>query len=225
MEHLAPISPFHTTCLKVIENFASKLRTVPVQAELVRRLPNSWALHSRIQPRNCPLESPSSPFPGQLVIEERRPSTTKDKAAEATFTDIGYIYSSPNAVHGYYDGHSRIRHGIPRVTIGYLVKYGQNTLSAHSINIGPRANIYDAQVTICLSRSILVAENVGASITRLFHDNQSAVQTIVDLRRHAARLSSARSSASATRPVPAKCGEPCGCEAAKVDWGRPNQFL
>ncbi|KAF8758930.1 hypothetical protein RHS01_02683 [Rhizoctonia solani] len=72
------------------------------------------------------------------------------------------------------DGHAGSLNGVPKIGLGFIVKYGHQTLARQSYSIGPRANIYDAEmlgIALCLNKSVAIAEqrHPAQYAARLFH--------------------------------------------------------
>ncbi|KAF8752989.1 Reverse transcriptase (RNA-dependent DNA polymerase) [Rhizoctonia solani] len=195
MEHLASIPPLHIACLRIIENFASKLRSIPTLAEVARRLPQSWDSSTSPQPNpKSPIafaaslshpdiefitpylvhpSKPNNPWPDQLSIDEKSPSATKKAAAKVIQNEIEEAESNPNGntIHSFSDGHAGSLNG---------------TIPQHR----PRANIYDAEmlgIALCLNKSVSIAEQVQAKRIIIYCDNQAAVKAISSLQRHPAQ--------------------------------------
>ncbi|KAF8686303.1 Reverse transcriptase (RNA-dependent DNA polymerase) [Rhizoctonia solani] len=211
------IPPFHITCLKIVENLASKLSSIPAQSELARRLPNSW--DSSTITRNIPKSPielaaslshpntefiipylvqpflPNNPWPDQLVIGDKCPGGFITAAAKIIKHEIETDEANfdGNTVHSFSDGHAGVLPGIPKVGLGYIIKYERKTLADGSASVGPRANIYDAEmlgIALFLSKSMQIAEQVQTSRIHIYCDNQSAVRSIIDPRRHPAQYTS-----------------------------------
>ncbi|KAF8714675.1 Reverse transcriptase (RNA-dependent DNA polymerase), partial [Rhizoctonia solani] len=217
MEHLASIPPLHIACLRIIENLASKLKSIPALAEVARRLPPEWDSSTEVQ-RNpkSPItfaaslshpdtefitpylvhpSKPNIPWPGQLEIEHKSPAPLKKAAAKIIQNEIDEAESNHlgNTVHGFSDGHAGTLNGVPKVGLGYIVKYGHKILARNSHSIGPRANIYDAEmlgIAMCLNSAVRTAEQVQAKRIIIYCDNQAAVKAISSLHRHPAQYAS-----------------------------------
>ncbi|QRW18647.1 Reverse transcriptase (RNA-dependent DNA polymerase) [Rhizoctonia solani] len=214
MEHLASIPPLHIACLRIIENLASKLRSIPTLAEVARRLPQSWDSSTSPQPNpKSPIafaaslshpdiefitpylvhpSKPNNPWPDQLSIDEKPPGATKNAAAKVIQNEIEEAESNPNGntIHSFSDGHAGSLNGVPKIGLGFIVKYGYQILARQSYSIGPRANIYDAEmlgIALCLNKSVSIAEQVQAKRIIIYCDNQAAVKTISSLQRHPAQ--------------------------------------
>ncbi|KAF8730607.1 Reverse transcriptase (RNA-dependent DNA polymerase), partial [Rhizoctonia solani] len=86
-----------------------------------------------------------------------------------------------------------VLNGIPKVGLGYIVKYGHKILARNSHSIGPRANIYYAEmlgIAMCLNSAARIAEQVQAKRIIIYCDNQAAVKAISSLHRHPAQYAS-----------------------------------
>ncbi|KAF8747105.1 Reverse transcriptase (RNA-dependent DNA polymerase) [Rhizoctonia solani] len=217
MEHLASIPPLHIACLRIVENLARKLRSIPAHAEVAHRLPPEWdssterqhnpkspitfaasLSHPDIEFITPYLVHPSIPnihWPEQLEIEHKSPAPSKKAAAKIIQNEIDEAESNHlgNTVIGFSDGHAGTLNGIPKVGLGYIVKYGHKILARNSHSIGPRANIYDAEmlgIAMCLNSATRIAEQVQAKRIIIYCDNQAAVKDISSLHRHPAQYAS-----------------------------------
>ncbi|KAF8686597.1 Reverse transcriptase (RNA-dependent DNA polymerase) [Rhizoctonia solani] len=135
---------------------------------------------------------PTNPWPEQLEIDEKSPGTTKKAAAKVIQNEIDIAEANPrgDTVHSFSDGHAGVLNGIPKVGLGFVVKYGHKILARHSHGIGPRANIYDAEmlgIALCLGKSAQIAEQVQATRIQIYCDNQAAVKAIATPQRHPAQ--------------------------------------
>ncbi|KAF8684071.1 Glycoside hydrolase [Rhizoctonia solani] len=107
---------------------------------------------------------PANPWPEQLLVDKKSPDgQPKKTAAKIISNEIEIAEANPNGniVHSFSDGHAGILRGVPKVALGYIVKYGRKILADESRSIGPRANIYDAEmlgIAMCLGRSVQIAE-------------------------------------------------------------------
>ncbi|KAF8699195.1 hypothetical protein RHS03_07418, partial [Rhizoctonia solani] len=91
---------------------------------------------------------PNNPWPDQLVVDGKSPGNSKKAAAKIIKDEIEIAEANAdgNSIHSYSDAHAGTLHSIPKVGLGYTVKYGRKTLANGSTSIGPRANIYDAEI-------------------------------------------------------------------------------
>ncbi|CAE6388077.1 unnamed protein product [Rhizoctonia solani] len=91
---------------------------------------------------------PNNPWPDQLVVDGKSPGNSKKAAAKIIKDEIEIAEANAdgNSIHSYSDAHAGTLHSIPKVGLGYTVKYGRKTLANGSTSIGPRANIYDAEM-------------------------------------------------------------------------------
>ncbi|KAF8750638.1 Reverse transcriptase (RNA-dependent DNA polymerase) [Rhizoctonia solani] len=210
-------TPLHIACLRIIENLARKLKSIPALAEVARRLPPEWDSSTErqhnpkspitfaaslshpdiefITPYLVHPSKPPVPWPGQLEIEHKSPAPSKKAAAKIIQNEIDEAESNHlgNTVHGFSDGHAGTLNGIPKVGLGYIVKYGRQILARNSHSIGPRANIYDAEmlgIAMCLNSAARIAEQVQAKRIIIYCDNQAAVKAISSLHRHPAQYAS-----------------------------------
>ncbi|KAF8749499.1 Reverse transcriptase (RNA-dependent DNA polymerase) [Rhizoctonia solani] len=193
MEHLASIPPLHIACIRIIENLASKLRSIPTLAEVAQRLPQSWDSSTSSQPNpKSPIAFAASLSHPDIEFITKSPSATKNAAAKVIQNEIKEAESNPNGntIHSFSDGHAGSLNGVPKIGLGFIVKYGHQTLARQSYSIGPRANIYDAEmlgIALCLKKSVAIAEQVQAKRIIVYCDNQAAVKTISSLQRHPAQ--------------------------------------
>ncbi|QRW27053.1 Reverse transcriptase (RNA-dependent DNA polymerase) [Rhizoctonia solani] len=222
LEHLASIPPLHITCKKLIMNYATKLRTIPKLSQVAKRLPESWDTHTptlnsnrNTRPRtwNPPSISlhhiathiefvtphinhpsnPSIPFPDQIKIKDTTDGLKRDEYRNKILSEISVLEECHASVLGYSDGHAAVSNGIRKVGVGYVIRAGKRTLSSSSIGIGPRANIYDAEmlgILLAFMKAKQIAENQGYRKIRIYCDNQSAVKSIADLSRHPCQYAS-----------------------------------
>ncbi|QRW18071.1 Reverse transcriptase from mobile element jockey protein [Rhizoctonia solani] len=130
---------------------------------------------------------PNNPWPDQLVVDGKSPGNSKKAAAKIIKNkiEIAEANADGNSIHSYSDAHAGTLHSIPKVGLGYTVKYGRKTLANGSTSIGPRANIYDAEI-----KSDQIAEQVQASRIHLYCDKQAAVRSIIHSHRHPAQYAS-----------------------------------
>ncbi|KAF8749714.1 Reverse transcriptase (RNA-dependent DNA polymerase) [Rhizoctonia solani] len=190
MEHLASIPPLHIACLRIVENLASKLKSIPARAELARRLPPDWDSSAEpqhvtkspisfaaslshpdtefISPYLVHPSAPNNPWPEQLEIDGKSPGPSKKAAAKIIQNEIDLAESnaSGNIIHSFSDGHAGALNGIPK------------------------ANIYDAEmlgIALCLGRSVQIAKQVQANRIVIYCDNQAAVKSISSLQQHPAQ--------------------------------------
>ncbi|KAF8689557.1 Reverse transcriptase (RNA-dependent DNA polymerase), partial [Rhizoctonia solani] len=214
MEHLASIPPIHIACLRIIENLASKLRLIPTQAEIAQQLPQSWDSATNSQyVVNSPISfaaslshpdtefitlylvhpsKPNNPWLEQLKIIENSPVPSKKAAAKVIQDKINNIENNlkGDTVHSFSDSHAGHLNGVPKVGLGFVVKFGHQTLARHSHSIGPRANIYNTEmlgIVLCLNKSAFIAEQVQAKQIIIYCNNQAAVKAIASLQRHPAQ--------------------------------------
>ncbi|KAF8749221.1 Reverse transcriptase (RNA-dependent DNA polymerase) [Rhizoctonia solani] len=226
-------TPLHIACLRIIENLARKLKSIPALAEVARRLPPEWDSSTErqhnpkspitfaaslshpdiefITPYLVHPSKPPVPWPGQLEIEHKSPAPSKKAAAKIIQNEIDEAESNHlgNTVHGFSDGHAGTLNGIPKVGLGYIVKYGRQILARNSHSIGPRANIYDAEmlgIAMCLNSAARIAEQVQAKRIIIYCDNQAAVKAISSLHRprpiRIENFPSTRPTIPGKRPVP-----------------------
>ncbi|KAF8713104.1 Reverse transcriptase (RNA-dependent DNA polymerase), partial [Rhizoctonia solani] len=138
---------------------------------------------------------PNIPWPEQLEIEHKSPAPSKKAAAKIIQNEIGEAETNRlgNTVHGFSDGHAGVLNGIPKVGLGYIIKYSHKILARNSHSIGPRANIYDAEmlgIAMCLNSAAQIAEQVQAKQIIIYCNNQAAVKAILSLHRHPAQYAS-----------------------------------
>ncbi|KAF8752366.1 hypothetical protein RHS01_07835 [Rhizoctonia solani] len=149
MKHLVSISPFYITCLRIIKNLANKLRSSPTQSELAHQLPTSWDFFTITDniPRS-PVEfaasfshsnaefitlylihsaAPTNPWPDQLMVDKRLPSSSKKAAARIIKNkiEIAKANRDGNTVHSPPNGHASVLSTTSKVGLGYIVKYGR----------------------------------------------------------------------------------------------------
>ncbi|KAF8752121.1 Reverse transcriptase (RNA-dependent DNA polymerase) [Rhizoctonia solani] len=223
LEHLASIPPIHITCQKLIMNYSAKLRTIPKSSEVAKRLPASWDTHTPTlnSNRNNKAESlqspihfiashshphiefvsthinhpsdPAIPFPDQIKIKDTSDGLKRDEYRDKILSEISVLEDCHASVLGYSDGHAAVSNGIRKVGVGYVIRAGKRTLSSSSIGIGPRANIYDAEmlgILLAFMKAKQIAENQGYRKIRIYCDNQAAVRSIADLSRHPCQFAS-----------------------------------
>ncbi|QRW16424.1 Reverse transcriptase (RNA-dependent DNA polymerase) [Rhizoctonia solani] len=205
LEHLASIPPIHITCQKLIMNYSAKLRTIPKSSEVAKRLPASWDTHTptlnsnRINKAKS-LQSPihfiashTIPFPDQIKIKDTSDGLKRDEYRDKILSEISVLEDCHASVLGYSDGHAAVSNGIRKVGVGYVIRAGKRTLSSSSIGIGPRANIYDAEmlgILLAFMKAKQIAEIQGYRKIRIYCDNQAAVRSIADLSRHPCQFAS-----------------------------------
>ncbi|KAF8752957.1 Reverse transcriptase (RNA-dependent DNA polymerase) [Rhizoctonia solani] len=187
MEHLASIPPLHIACLRIIENFASKLRSIPTLAEVARRLPQSWDSSTSPQPNpKSPIafaaslshpdiefitpylvhpSKPNNPWPDQLSIDEKSPSATKKAATKVIQNEIEEAESNPNGntIHSFSDGHAGSLNGVPKIGLGFIVKYGHRILARQSTASAPERT---SMTRKCGSQSHIVPPETPRTIRR-----------------------------------------------------------
>ncbi|QRW18672.1 Reverse transcriptase (RNA-dependent DNA polymerase) [Rhizoctonia solani] len=223
LEHLASIPPIHITCQKLIMNYSAKLRTIPKSSEVAKRLPASWDTHTPTlnSNRNNKAESlqspihfiashshphiefvsthinhpsnPAIPFPDQIKIKDTSDGLKRDEYRDKILSEISVLEDCHASVLGYSDGHAAVSNGIRKVGVGYVIRAGKRTLSSSSIGIGPRANIYDAEmlgILLAFMKAKQIAEIQGYRKIRIYCDNQAAVRSIADLSRHPCQFAS-----------------------------------
>ncbi|KAF8705292.1 Reverse transcriptase (RNA-dependent DNA polymerase), partial [Rhizoctonia solani] len=135
---------------------------------------------------------PTNPWPEQLEIDEKSPGNSKKLAAKVIQNEIDIAEANirGDTVHSFSDGHAGTLNGIPKVGLGFIVKYGHRILARSSHSIGPRASIYDAEmlgIALCLGKSVQIAEQVQAARIAIYCDNQAVVRSISSLHRHPAQ--------------------------------------
>ncbi|QRW18463.1 ribonuclease H-like protein [Rhizoctonia solani] len=223
LEHLASIPPLHITCHKLIMNYSAKLRTIPKSSEVAKRLPASWDTHTPtlnsnrkntteslqspihfiashshphiefVSPHINHPSNPTIPFPDQIKIKDSTDGLKRDEYRDKILSKISVLEECHASVLGYSDGHAAVSNGIRKVGVGYVIRAGKRTLSSSSVGIGPRANIYDAEmlgILLAFMKAKQIAENQGYRKIRIYCDNQSAVKSITDLSRHPCQYTS-----------------------------------
>ncbi|QRW23104.1 Reverse transcriptase (RNA-dependent DNA polymerase) [Rhizoctonia solani] len=217
MEHLASIPPLHIACLRIVENLARKLKPIPALAKVAHRLPLEWDLSTELQhnpkspitfaaslshpdiefitPYLVHPSKPNTPWPKQLEIKHKSPAPLKKAATKIIQNKINKAKSNHlgYTVHGFSDGHAGTLNSIPKAGLGYIVKYSHKVLARNSHSIGPRANIYNAEmlgIAMCLNSAVRIAKQVQAKQIIIYCNNQAAVKAISSLHRHPAQYAS-----------------------------------
>ncbi|QRW26615.1 RNase H domain-containing protein [Rhizoctonia solani] len=137
--------------------------------------------------------NPPNPSPEQLIIRSDSGGQKRDDYRNEVPSKISVLEECHASVHGYSDGHAVVSSGIRKIGVGYVIRAGKRTLSSESFGIGPRANIYNAEmlgILLAFLRAKKIAESQGNCNIHIFCDNQSAIKVIADLSRHPCQFAS-----------------------------------
>ncbi|QRW16875.1 aldehyde dehydrogenase family protein [Rhizoctonia solani] len=137
--------------------------------------------------------NPNIPFPDQIKIKDSTDGLKRDEYRDKVLSEISVLEECHASFLGYSDGHAAVSNGIRKVGVGYVIRAGKRTMSSSSVGIGPRANIYDAEmlgILLAFMKAKQIAENQGYRKIRVYCDNQSAVKSITDLSRHPCQYTS-----------------------------------
>ncbi|EUC62799.1 reverse transcriptase from mobile element jockey protein, putative, partial [Rhizoctonia solani AG-3 Rhs1AP] len=178
-------------------DFASEALSSSVTLSPINNIANRSHNHiEQIIPYTIHPSNPSIPFPENYHFQTF-PIRTKDKDrltenAKAHIKSLSEG-SHPKAILGFSDGHASVVHGCHKVSYGHVVYIGKKQVALEARGIGPRASIFDAEMlglAKCLTKAVRVASTHQIVNIHLFCDNQSALQSIHDLRRHPGQYAS-----------------------------------
>ncbi|QRV95516.1 Reverse transcriptase from mobile element jockey protein [Ceratobasidium sp. AG-Ba] len=225
MEHVASILPIHVALQRLSENAAVRLRRLPNQSEVAKRLPSTWDTHdpecpqppagsstiiheiaSYSDPRaefTIPYLAPPwelpHPWPNRLDVLAPPADASLEERQEYLVAAKARLHSAntDGTILAYSDGSKRVFRGVRKVGSGFTVHRFGEEISTGMLSLGPRTDVYDAEMMALAISAKRVAHLVNHPIrsTPVHHvifssDNMAAVQTITRLSAHTAQAAS-----------------------------------